>query len=645
MGQKIRKIQTQDIFVYTSIFLSFLVFIYLSIFTNGTGGVADSTMHYLFAQNAYKHPQLFLDHWGKPLFTFFAAPFSQFGFAGMKIFNSLVACLVILFTYFSAKKLELKLAWAVVPVLLFSPWFFKLAQSGLTEHFFALVLILSLFFILKKKYITGVIIYSFLPFARSEGLLILGVVIVYLIAVKKYKLLPWLLTGHLFFSLIGVFFFQKSLLWVFTEIPYTSLETYYGKGDFFHYFRNLYKIIGNPNYILLVLGIIFFIISFFKSSHRKNLNFYPEQLWLVYGAMGGFFMAHTIFWKFGIFNSAGLVRVLIDIIPLMTLIILHGLETFKFNILYKFIDFIVFISVYTFGIFLSFFNEPQLAEVLIFLLPFIVFSVLYFILKAEQKKINKNLQGVLIFLSVLIFATTAFQIVKESYIFIDIVKYLIIYSIIVALPIINLFKTNIHKIWFSLLFIAALIEGYKIFAAGSFNEHGFMLISIVLFSIALVIVKVNDFYQKKITLFYQLIFLLWVIIFPFIAIGSASIQMKHFQRDMHQQLIYEVSDFVKENYPEHKYFYTQSAMTVALGIDHYDISKREYVKKVFNPLAHAEKNIIIWDNHFTKNNEGIYLDDLKNDKRFKEIKTFSFVYDKQEVKFVVFEHIKDSVTQ
>src|SRR6185295_3758723 len=108
-----------------------------------------------------------------------------------------------LFTYYVAKNLKIKYAEFAFIFIFFAPLFFKLIFSGLTEYLFALFLITAIYFALKEKYFLSVIIISFLPFVRSEGLLCMGVFIVYLLALKKYRFIPYLLIGHIIYSVIG----------------------------------------------------------------------------------------------------------------------------------------------------------------------------------------------------------------------------------------------------------------------------------------------------------------------------------------------------------------------------------------------------------------------------------------------------------
>jgi hypothetical protein len=188
------------------------------------------------------------------------------------------------------------------------------------------------------------IILSFLPFIRSEGLIILGVYAAYLLLKRKYKLLPLLLVGHVFYSIAGYFFYHD-FLWVFDKIPYARLSSDYGSGPLLHFVNQMPYVIGIPLCFLFYLGLISMIFSFFKRLFRVKKIKYTEDLFLVYGSFIAFFVAHSLFWYFGIFNSMGLKRVLIGVIPLISLISLDGfnfiLHFIKSKIIYKIVFFIL----------------------------------------------------------------------------------------------------------------------------------------------------------------------------------------------------------------------------------------------------------------------------------------------------------------
>ena len=287
------------------------------IYFDGTGDTGDSVSHYLFAKYAPKHPELYFDHWAKPVFVLLASPFAQFGFTGMKIFNSCVVLLTIFTTYNIAKKLKFKNAIIVCIILIFTPLYFALTFSGLTEPLFALVLSISILLLLKDKYGTAAIIISFLPFIRSEGLILIGVFAFYFILKYKWKMLPLLAIGHLIYSCAG-YFIHHDLFWVIRQIPYAHLDSIYGYGTLFHFSEKLFYLLGLPIYFLLVVGLI--AIYWDAIKKKSNLN---EQVLLALGFLT-FFIAHSLFWFLGIFGSMGLLRVFICVMPIIALVALKG---------------------------------------------------------------------------------------------------------------------------------------------------------------------------------------------------------------------------------------------------------------------------------------------------------------------------------
>ena len=315
----------EEKYVITGISIFFVAFCLVALFKDGTGDEADSISHYFISRYAIEHPYLFIHHWGKPVFVLLSTLFAQSGFTGIKLFNCLMACLTAFFTYRTAKLLRMDMAWLSVLLLFFSPLYFILMFSGLTEYLFAFVLILSVFLMIDGKTKFSSILVSFIPFVRTEGLIVIGIFAFYLIIKKKFRIIPWLLTGHILYSLAG-FLYYRDFLWVFREIPYLNMGSPYGTGHIWDFFNKLYYVIGFPVYLVLGLGIMYILITFFKRSLRLSRKSYNDELILVYGTFVAYFLAHSLFWGLGIFNSMGLGRVMIAVLPAIVLIGLRGIQ-------------------------------------------------------------------------------------------------------------------------------------------------------------------------------------------------------------------------------------------------------------------------------------------------------------------------------
>jgi hypothetical protein len=283
----------------------------------GVGDMGDSVSHYLFARYAPVHPELYFDHWAKPLFVLLASPFAQFGFTGMKVFNAMVSLFTVILTYRIALRLKLGNAAVIILLMLFSPLWYILTFSGLTEPLFALFTALGIYFCLDRRYLAACLVVSFLPYIRSEGLIMVGIFGLYLLWIRSWKFLPFLLAGSVVYGVAGYFIYHD-FLWVFTRIPYATLGSVYGSGPLFHFVEQLINVVGVPVYALVWIGMVAIVIGLIKK--RKG----PEEGILVLLGFLCFFVAHSLFWYLGIFNSMGLKRVLLGVMPLMAIMALNG---------------------------------------------------------------------------------------------------------------------------------------------------------------------------------------------------------------------------------------------------------------------------------------------------------------------------------
>jgi glycosyltransferase involved in cell wall biosynthesis len=312
--------------LYLVMLLFFLAGIILIAVAKGTGDEGDSIMHYLYARSAYQYPVHFFNHWAKPLFVFIAAPFAQFGMPGMKFFNLLCSTGTLYITFRSAQKLGIRNAWLAPLCMSFAPWMMIITLSGLTEPLFALWMITGIYWLLKKKYLTGLLWLSFLPFVRSEGLIILSVVLLYVLVKRLYRYLPLLVAGHVFYSIAG-YFVHRDFLWVFNKMTYAVLYSVYGQGNWLHFYRSMPLVVGKPFCVFLVLGLVYGLIRLAgRFIFRQRMSLSNEELFLIYGMFATYFLCHTAFWALGIFNSFGLLRVLIGVLPLMGIICARGFD-------------------------------------------------------------------------------------------------------------------------------------------------------------------------------------------------------------------------------------------------------------------------------------------------------------------------------
>jgi hypothetical protein len=329
----LRPMKWTEIKIYQILTVAAAIFLaVLAVFSKGTGDDGDSVHHFLYAKYAFLHPNNFFDHWAKPLFVMIAAPFAQFGFVGIKLLNAALLTFQIWLLGRVAMHFEMKNAWLLPIFSLAAPMNLTHTMSGLTEPLFAVWMLAPMVLLLRGRENWAYFLWSFLPFVRSEGLIILCPIIIYMIWRGHFRWIPMLAAGHILMGLAG-WSVHGTPFWPFTKIPYASLEPVYGSGRWIHYGVEMPQIIGDVLTFLLVIGLLDGLFRLILSKKWLNNIRDRDESWLFYGLFLAFFIAHTIFWAKGIFKSFGLLRVFLGIMPCIVLICLNGanrLINFKF---------------------------------------------------------------------------------------------------------------------------------------------------------------------------------------------------------------------------------------------------------------------------------------------------------------------------
>lgn len=299
--------------------VTFICFLFALSFENYEGG-ADNFIHYRVSKYCVKYPELFLDHWGKPVFTLFSFPFAQFGFAGLLFFNVFAGVMAGFFAWKTAEALKLKLAPLAMVFTLCMPVYFIMMASAMTEVFFSLVLIAGVYYFIKEKYFLSAVLFSSLFLIRNEGYIFYPFIIFLFLLKKQWKSVPLLFSVPLFYSIIGAFYFHD-FFWLINQIPYGNASDLYGTGELLFFVKKYPEIFGIGLSVLLVLGGItglFYFIQRFLQERKINTDFI-----LIEGLFFVYFAAHSYVWWSGTGASAGLIRVMAAIIPLASVIALR----------------------------------------------------------------------------------------------------------------------------------------------------------------------------------------------------------------------------------------------------------------------------------------------------------------------------------
>lgn len=283
--------------------------------------LGDGVLHYQMAHFAWDHPQLLLDHWGKPLFTLFASPFAQLGHWGMTLFNALCFAL----TCWAADRMLRSTSewtrWLFPPALLLVPVYGTMVMEGMTEVLFGLLAVLVVLAFFNKHFRTAALIASFLPFARPEYIAVLPFVLLWIIVQRKWSALPFLLVGHVVYAIVGAIALGETF-WAFTRDPYTGAEAIYGSGSPWHFVQELGATHAWP--LLMLFGLS--LLSLFLLRHIDPDMSYQRRTLVVLALFPALaiVLVHSLLWWQGAKGSLGLTRVLATTVPLL---VLFGLWT------------------------------------------------------------------------------------------------------------------------------------------------------------------------------------------------------------------------------------------------------------------------------------------------------------------------------
>ena len=278
-------------------------------------GGQDSWNHLLYARWAWMHPELFLDQWGKPLYTFLSAPFSLFGIKGAIAFNIACTLLSAWLLYRSAWQQRWHHAWLAYPLTFFAPILFGNTVSALTEPLNATILSLLIWCFATGRDRAAVLCASLLPLVRSEGYVLLTAVGTFLLLEKKYRQLPWLLGGTFLLALAG-WAIHGDITWIVSSNPYIRFEQesrwHPGSGSLLHYVQQQRHITGSLGLALALGG---WHIAAADLRRRETVPGARLVFLLCGGMAASYFIAHSLIWWMGSMGSHGLIRVFAVIVP------------------------------------------------------------------------------------------------------------------------------------------------------------------------------------------------------------------------------------------------------------------------------------------------------------------------------------------
>lgn len=290
-----------------------MVLLVLRATSDGLLEMGDGVNHYMIARYSWRHPQLLLDLWGKPLFTLLASPFAQLGHAGVAGFNAVVAAGTAWCGVLALRSAGVAAQTAFPLLVLLAPQYVLMVMAGMTEPLFGLVTVLAVLLLLNERHAAGAAVASLAPFTRPEHIAFLPLVLGWLLLERRWRAMPWLLLGIGSYMLLTAAF-KGDAFWFWTGDPYRHADGVYGSGPLDFFVVNAVEVYGPPLLSLGMAGLLLWPLVHWKDVEQRRAH----RLLLVTAALPvlAIVAIHSVLWWTGHRGSAGLLRVLVTTVPL-----------------------------------------------------------------------------------------------------------------------------------------------------------------------------------------------------------------------------------------------------------------------------------------------------------------------------------------
>jgi hypothetical protein len=275
----------------------------------------DDLDHYFMAKAAFRHPEFFVDYWGRMGFTVPYALIAQLGWNATRFATIFLTLLTGFVTFRTAETLGARRPGAWSALALWQPMVLLLSFSVLTEPLAALLVAVVLNRQAADKPLAAALAAGFLPTVRVE------------LGVLTLVVAGWILWRHRgrwpLLVLLGLPFLGWTViaglmhhdpLWLLNEIRTKGRPL--GTSGPVHYFRNLVVVTGSIGLFGLVLG------GWRVVTGRAPRLRFAGVVWLV-----GFAVLTLLTWEaFTFGSSVGFLRHLIVLAPAGALLAGAGFE-------------------------------------------------------------------------------------------------------------------------------------------------------------------------------------------------------------------------------------------------------------------------------------------------------------------------------
>jgi hypothetical protein len=313
---------------------------------------ADAMTHYMFARFSFREWSYFVNVWGRPLCTaVYAIPANLFGVTGARAMSLVMAVATGLVCYRIAKNQKSRMP-AMAAILLFAqPLYFAHSFSELTEIPFALVAILAFWAYQSRNFLAMTLLVGIAPTGRPEGLGLMVLAIMALIAHNRWHYLLILPVPCLLWSYFGWVSWDRPgdlpwYFWLKKNWPYAA-KSAYGSGAWYYFIGILPVILSPMMFPFLFVGIARLlndwglavrarirrpnrfavgVVASPRHAHAELSAHLRRCAFFLVAIPLAVLVVHSFLRTFGLMASSGEPRYLLSVAPFWALVVARGWE-------------------------------------------------------------------------------------------------------------------------------------------------------------------------------------------------------------------------------------------------------------------------------------------------------------------------------
>lgn len=267
----------------------------------------DDLTHYLFARWAWSWPAYLLDDWGRPGFTVLYFLPAGLGWWACRVLSAALTAAAAFLAFRIAEGMNLRAAWAAVPLAYAQPLYFQLSQTTLTETPMAFYLTLAVWLAQRSRWSASAAVVSLTFITRHEAIVLLPV---WLAAAHRAKVplrsLWPILWAPLVSNVLAPLLSIRPTIALFLD---PTRAGQYGRGGWMTYLCRTLEAWGPAVTVLAILGL--------RQLARSGG-------WLICASVVVSFAAQTIVRALGLYDSGGYARFLVPLSPLVAIAAVAG---------------------------------------------------------------------------------------------------------------------------------------------------------------------------------------------------------------------------------------------------------------------------------------------------------------------------------